>query len=265
MNELTTESQNHDHPLVSIVIPVLNGANYIGNAIKSALNQSYPNFEVIIGINPSTDSTLEIAQIFKNENKVQIFPFKSLVSMPENFNRSGLLANGKYIKFLCHDDILPSNSLRALVDAFTRFQGTSFAVGYESFINSNRRVRGEFAFGKHDVVNGKTIVRRILKYGNWVGGPSLGLFERSVFHERPFDVSLECSFDLEYWVFLAGLGNMIVSREIVLNSRIHLEQGTNKCIEGGFRNDNWIIVKRIRSMRPAGVINRALSYIIRES
>jgi glycosyltransferase involved in cell wall biosynthesis len=219
---------------------------------------------VIIGINPSSDATLEEAQKFANENRVRIHSFESLVGMSENFNRSGRLARGKYLKFLCHDDILPSNCLISLVDTFEKFQGTSFAVGYESFLRSNRSFRGQESFGSTDVVRGKRVVTRILKYGNWIGGPSLGLIESSIFHQRPFDVSLECSFDLEYWAFLASIGNMAVSREIVLSSRVHPNQGTNKCINGGFQKDNRIIVRRIRHMKSVGMVNRFFAHFIRE-
>ena len=63
------------HPLVSIVIPVYNGANYMREAIDSALAQTYKNIEVIVVNDGSTDNTDEIAKsygdkirYFKKEN-----------------------------------------------------------------------------------------------------------------------------------------------------------------------------------------------------
>ena len=56
-----------EHPVVSICIPVFNGENYISEAIKSVLAQSYTNFELIIVDNCSTDSTQKIVREFHDK------------------------------------------------------------------------------------------------------------------------------------------------------------------------------------------------------
>ena len=48
-------SELNSHPLVSIVIPVYNGSNYMQEAIDSALNQTYLNVEVIVVNDGSSD------------------------------------------------------------------------------------------------------------------------------------------------------------------------------------------------------------------
>lgn len=53
---------NNENPLVSILIPVYNREKYIGEAIESAINQTYKNIEVIIVDNCSTDNTWKILQ-----------------------------------------------------------------------------------------------------------------------------------------------------------------------------------------------------------
>ncbi len=48
-------------PLISVVIPCYNQAHFLGEAISSALNQSYSNLEVIVVDDGSTDETAEVA------------------------------------------------------------------------------------------------------------------------------------------------------------------------------------------------------------
>ena len=56
---------NNENPLVSILIPVYNREKYIGEAIESAINQTYKNIEVIIVDNCSTDNTWKILQDYQ--------------------------------------------------------------------------------------------------------------------------------------------------------------------------------------------------------
>jgi hypothetical protein len=244
--------------LVSIVIPVLNGENYLSEAIESVLNQNYPNFEVIIGINPSSDRTLEIAKSFIGNKVIRIIEFEDKVNMPANFNRSGLCATGKYIRFLCHDDLLTIDSISDLVDVFEIYPSAIFAVGFEGFLENQRSIRGFSSFGSKKLIAGGRVLRRVIRYGNWIGGPSSVMILNSEFQNRQFSEDLVCSFDLDFWCHLAGKGNLAVSQNLNLLSRQHSDQATNQCTQGGFRRDNAMIVERIRNSKSTSTLNLLL-------
>src|SRR3954470_19027647 len=53
-----------DGPLVSVIIPCYNQAHYLGEAIESVLNQTYPHFEIIVVDDGSTDNTSEVAKSY---------------------------------------------------------------------------------------------------------------------------------------------------------------------------------------------------------
>ena len=59
-------------PLVSIIIPTYNHAEFIGKALKSIISQTYQNWEAIIIDNKSTDQTNEILRKF-NDNRINYY------------------------------------------------------------------------------------------------------------------------------------------------------------------------------------------------
>lgn len=91
-------------PLVSIVIPVYNGSNFVAEAIDSALAQTYPNIEVIVVNDGSTDqgATTAIAQSYGE--KIRYFE-KPNGGVATALNLGIEEARGTYISWLSHDDL----------------------------------------------------------------------------------------------------------------------------------------------------------------
>ena len=61
-------AKSSETPLVSIIIPSYNHAQYIGNAIESVLNQTYPNIELIVIDDGSSDDTYRKAAVFAGDH-----------------------------------------------------------------------------------------------------------------------------------------------------------------------------------------------------
>lgn len=94
---------------VSVCMPVYNGADYIADSIKSVLTQTYENLNLIVCDNCSTDSTEEIVRNFKDPRLTYVRNIKNL-GLVGNHNHCLELADGEYVYFLHHDDImLPDN------------------------------------------------------------------------------------------------------------------------------------------------------------
>lgn len=89
-------------PLVSIVIPVYNGADYLGEAIDSALMQTYGNIEVIVVNDGSNDETDAIARSYGD--KIRYYSKKNGgVATALNLGIENM--RGEYFSWLSHDDI----------------------------------------------------------------------------------------------------------------------------------------------------------------
>lgn len=95
-------------------MPAYNAEKYIEESIRSMLNQSFTDWELIIVNDGSVDRTHDIIASFSDERIQSIYQENAGVSRARNVGLEK--AFGKYITFLDADDILPLNSLEARVD-----------------------------------------------------------------------------------------------------------------------------------------------------
>src|SRR5690349_8073895 len=91
-------------PKVSIIMPVLNGERFIGEAIGSILAQSYPHFELIVIDDGSTDSTPERVAAFRGKLELQYVRHAGSQGIAPSMNDGVRHATGSMISFLDHDD-----------------------------------------------------------------------------------------------------------------------------------------------------------------
>jgi glycosyltransferase involved in cell wall biosynthesis len=97
-------------PLVSVGIPVYNEAHNVGDCIESVLAQTYPNVEICISDNASTDGTFDILQrLASNRASIRVERQEQNVGVLHNFEVVRRMARGKYFMWLGADDrILPT-------------------------------------------------------------------------------------------------------------------------------------------------------------
>jgi glycosyltransferase involved in cell wall biosynthesis len=92
-------------PLVSIGLPVYNGAAFLQEALDSLVAQTYPNLEIIISDNGSTDDTEEICRsAAKKDSRVAYHRYSENRGAAWNYNNVFHLSKGKYFKWNAHDD-----------------------------------------------------------------------------------------------------------------------------------------------------------------
>lgn len=97
MNEMSS------NPIVSICIPTYNRASMVSDAVRSALNQTYSQIEVLVVDNASVDNIEEVVSSFHDPRLKFVKNDKNLGQFG-NFNRCIELAQGKYIHILHSDD-----------------------------------------------------------------------------------------------------------------------------------------------------------------
>lgn len=94
------------NPLVSVGMPVYNGAKTLRRALDSILEQDYPNLELIISDNASTDETSKVCREYASrDSRIVYYRAKKNMGASWNFNHALKLSKGKYFMWAAHDDL----------------------------------------------------------------------------------------------------------------------------------------------------------------
>jgi len=118
------------HPFFSVVIPLYNKENYIEDTLKSVLNQTFCDFEVIIVNDGSTDNSLEKVKSF-SDTRIHIFEHKQNKGLSAARNTGIKEANTNYIAFIDADDLWKTHHLEQLHHLITSYPKKGlYCTGY---------------------------------------------------------------------------------------------------------------------------------------
>lgn len=223
-------------PLVSLLIPTYNRADYLGDALNSALNQDYPNLEIIVHDDASTDATLELLSRY-HDSRLKIIRTEDNHGMIGGWNYIVNFAKGKYIKFLASDDLLTSNCVTELVAAAEAHKHVALVTCQRNFINEEGRVVRKMGFARHDtVVNGLDHAHWILTdlRENKIGEPTATLYPKSLVKKAgEYDPQFSQFADFEYWIRLLQFGDLVYVHQPLCAFRTHAGSNTTAAIRDG--------------------------------
>ena len=100
---------------VSVIIPTYNRAEFLRSAIKSALNQTFTDYEIIVSDDKSTDHTREVVESFK-DNRIKYILNEGKRGPSATRNTAILASEGEYIAFLDDDDEWLPEKLKSQVN-----------------------------------------------------------------------------------------------------------------------------------------------------
>lgn len=179
----TSEEASTMRPLVSIVIPAYNNADYLESTLTSVLAQTYENLEVIIADHASTDGTRAIALRFTSDARVTLLDTEAGGGAERNWNRVSRAATGEYIKLVCGDDLLQPEIVERQLAALESSRGAVLAASPRDIIDASDtpviRERGlKGLLGRH---SGTNAVRATVRQGtNVFGEPGCVLMRRDI-------------------------------------------------------------------------------------
>lgn len=137
--------------MISIIIPIYNQGDKLGDCLNSILNQAYHNYEVIIINDGSKDNSLEAAKKYQNKFWNKKIRYKVISQenkgAPSARNKGWKESKGDYLFFCDADAILEINALKDLLDALKSNPEASYA--FSSFRWGKKLFKiGEFNEGK---------------------------------------------------------------------------------------------------------------------
>ena len=117
-------------PLVSILVPVYNVGKYIRKCLDSLVHQTYPNIEIVLINDGSTDSSLEICQEYaKDYNNIHVFSYENK-GISTTRNRALDNMKGDYLLFVDSDDFIDKRMVEKMMERMQETQADIVMCGY---------------------------------------------------------------------------------------------------------------------------------------
>ena len=215
------------NPLVSIIIPVFNGANYMREAIDSALAQTYANLEIIVVNDGSIDDGQTEAIAKSYGDKIRYFS-KENGGCASALNLGIANMCGEYFSWLSHDDRYMPEKIDRQVKLLSKLDNKNTIIygGYE-IINSNSEPQGTMRpdlFLPPEKLN----IPLLPLLRGLIHGCSL-LIPKKYFDEvGTFNINLQTTQDYALWFDMFRISHLHFDPEILIQSRVHPDQGTHK-------------------------------------
>lgn len=138
----TNEELKQMKPLVSIVVPVFNAANYITETIETVLSQTYDNWELILVNDCSSDDSKEKAKRYLKDKRIKWQDLAENNGAATARNEGVKSACGRYIAFLDADDLWKKDKLEKQVKFMLEKECAFSFTGYE-FADANGKPNGK--------------------------------------------------------------------------------------------------------------------------
>ena len=236
---LATESRagTSDLPLVTIVTPTYNQADFLTETIESVLAQDYPNIEYIVIDDGSTDHTRDILKHYDGR-----FHWESQANIGQaaTLNRGWEMGSGDIIAYLSSDDLLKPYAVSDSVQSLLNNTGTVLVYAdFELIDAGGNHIRNVSScdYSEFDLAV------------NLICQPGPGAF----FWKKYFDLiggwdeRLRQIPDFEYWLRLSHCGEFKRIQKILSSSRLHEASQT------------FNVLSVERAMEPVGVVNEYYS------
>ena len=224
-------------PIISVVMSVFNGSDFIAEAINSVLGQTFSNFELLITDDCSTDNTVEIIKGFK-DNRIKFF--QNDVKIGKTINRNNMIRSslGDIIAVLDADDVCLPKRLQEEYEFLNKHKDVFMVCSYAKAIGSKKGLL-------------KTPYFRLLKSQLIFNNPVV--HSTVMFWKNPnyfYDESFVRNEDYELWDRIVFSDKKIqVLKKTMCLYRYHNNQTTNK--NNGLKAYGNIV--RIRALKRLGI------------
>lgn len=202
-------------PIISVIIPVFNGASMLPETLKSVFCQTFTEFEILLINDGSTDHTLAVATTF-SDARLRIFSYENS-GVATSRNRGIQLAQGEYLAFLDADDLWSPDKLADQLKALKEHPEAALAYSWTDYIDATGKLVNP---GDHPTEQGLVYSRLLLK--NFIENGSNPLIRASSLQQVGlFDPDLPPAEDWDLWLRLAARYAFVVVPKVQVFYRIY--------------------------------------------
>lgn len=231
-------------PKISIVIPVYNGANYLREAIDSALAQTYTNKEIIVVNDGSNDDGLTEQIALSYGDKLRYFS-KANGGVASALNKAISEMTGEYFSWLSHDDLYFPDKLTAQIEALLATNNPKTVI-YSDFVvfQGNEKNHTEIRLPNVSVKQ----FRYFLTVESAVHGCTLLIPKTALLEYSGFDESLRYGQDYDLWFRIAQQYQFVHLSKCLVKGRQHSEQDSIKMKTSTLIEYNNLIINFINGL-----------------
>ena len=213
---LDNERVNMSAPKISVVLPTYNGAATLADAVRSILNQTFQDMELIVVDDASSQDINAVLEEFKGDEKLRYIRNDSNIGLAASINAGVAAAKGRYIARMDDDDFSVSIRLETqleFLDAHTDVDVVGGGIAlYDRDLNY---IRDHMFPSEHE-----EIVRFLCRGNNPLAHPSV-MFRREFFDRAGgYNASLRRVEDLELWGRMALTCRYANIPQVLLRHRI---------------------------------------------
>ncbi len=203
--------------LVSIIIPIYNVEKYLEQCIKSLINQTYRNLEIILINDGSTDKSTKICEKYKNQDNRIVFINKKNGGAASAKNEGLKIAKGDYITFVDSDDFIEPDMIEYMVNTIKKYNSDIIQCSFTNLYKNTEK------FKQDKIIEQKITSKDFLELFLTKWDSSLfwnKLFKREVI-ENVFFKEGRC-IDDEFFTYKCVINSksIVTSNKIVYNYRM---------------------------------------------
>lgn len=173
-------------PLVSVALPVYNGAESLASVIESVLAQTHTRLELVISDNASTDDTGEICRHFAREDsRVSYRRHEHNVGVLNNFRGAAARATGDFVRWIGDDDLLAPEYVARVLETFAEDERRALVTTQIVYTDRENRETLDTSYQPGDLASDDPVVRfgrmlRLLTTGYATIDPIYGVIRRDL-------------------------------------------------------------------------------------
>lgn len=223
------------YPLISIITPSFNQAQFLEDTLLSVINQDYPNIEYLVVDGASTDGSLDI--IHKYEKQISWWVSEKDQGQAEAINKGFKRAKGEYVAWLNSDDMYARGAVKKAVAALMQDEKLGMVFSNVFSIDADNEVFNTMLYGNYNLAD--------LMAFNIIGQP--GVFMRRSMLEKAgyMDLDFHYLLDHQLWLRMAENAPIKYIDDYFAAARFHA-QAKNVALAAEFGREAFAVVEWMR-------------------